>query len=413
MNKIIFCKKCLYSNLHPLGLTFDEKGVCSGCNFHNEKNTLDWSKRLTDIEKLVKPYRSKKNNYDCIVPVTGSNDSYYTLHVVKNVLKLHPLVVSYNNYFNTPLGIKNLSNLRIKFDVDIIFRNTNPLSVKKIVKTTLRKIGSVYWHSIAGQTVLPVQTAVNYKIPLIFWGAHEGMEQVGMFSHLNNIEMTRRYRKDHHLMGFEAEDLISHDDTLSEDEIFQYIYPSDEKINSIGIRGLYLGNYFRWDPKKQHEQMIKRYDYKTSNFNRTFDNYDYTSCYVYMDLHDKIKLYKHGFSKVTDHACREIRHQRISRNEALKLVKKYELKNIKFLKLFCNWLGINEDGINFALNQFRNKKHWKETSPNTWKFKGLSTLMKLEKNDKKIRKYEFINNSSLNLGQNDNYVTFGKGFDNQ
>ena len=76
------------------------------------------------------------------------------------------------------------------------------------------------------------------------------------------------------------------------EDIWQYRYPSDHDINSSGVKGVYLSNFVRWDPKKQHEQMIKRYDYKTSNFNRTFDNYDYTSCYVYMDLHDKIKLYK-------------------------------------------------------------------------------------------------------------------------
>ena len=40
------------------------------------------------------------------------------------------------------------------------------------------------------------------------WGAHQGLEQVGMFSHLNKVEMTRRYRKEHDLMGYEAEDLI-------------------------------------------------------------------------------------------------------------------------------------------------------------------------------------------------------------
>ena len=46
-----------------------------------------------------------------------------------------------------------------------------------------------------------------------------------MFSHLHNVEMTRRYRKDHDLMGFEADDLLSIFDNLNEEDIWQYRYP--------------------------------------------------------------------------------------------------------------------------------------------------------------------------------------------
>ena len=56
------------------------------------------------------------------MPISGAEDSYYIVHLVKNVLKLNPLLVCYNKYFNSETGIKNLSNLRIKFDCDIIFK---------------------------------------------------------------------------------------------------------------------------------------------------------------------------------------------------------------------------------------------------------------------------------------------------
>ena len=69
-------------------------------------------------------------------------------------------------------------------------------------------MGSIYWHCIAGQTVFPVQIACKFKIPLIIWGAHQGVDQVGMFSHTDEVEMTRKYRKEHDLMGYEAEDLL-------------------------------------------------------------------------------------------------------------------------------------------------------------------------------------------------------------
>ena len=311
MSDIQFCKRCLYTTMHPLGLTLDDEGICSGCRIHEEKDTLDWSERWKILQNLVKPYRSQNgNNYDCIIPVTGAQDSYYIVYLAKIRLGLNPLLVTYNKYFNTPLGIRNLANLRIQFDCDILYQNVNPISVKNITRSTLREFGSIYWPILAGQTVFPVQTAVRYKIPLIIWGAHQGLEQVGMFSHEHEVEMTRRYRKDHDLMGHEADDLLSIFDTLKEEDIWQYRYPDDNDLNKIGVRGIYLGNYVRWDPKAQHEQMIRDYNYHTSSFPRTFDCYDFVDCFNYMNLHDEIKLIKHGFSKVTDHACREIRHGR-------------------------------------------------------------------------------------------------------
>ena len=137
---------------------------------------------MNDLLDLVNDYKCKqKVKYDCIVPVSGANDSYFILHIVKNKLNLNPLVVTYNKYFNTPIGIKNLANLRTKFDVDVLIQNINPTIVKKITKTTLFELGSMYWPCIAGQTVFPVQTSIRYNIPLIIWGAHQGLEQAECF----------------------------------------------------------------------------------------------------------------------------------------------------------------------------------------------------------------------------------------
>ena len=336
--EIKFCKRCLYSNKHPLGITFDDRGICSGCKIHEEKDNLDWKHRLQKISKIIDQYRSKsRKNYDCIVPVTGANDSYYIVHLVKNILKLNPLLVSYNKYFNTPLGIKNLANLRIKFDSDIIFKNVNINSVKKISKYTFLEYQNIYWHVLAGHTIFPLEVAINYKIPLIIWGAHQGLEQVGMFSHKHEVEMTRRYRHDHDLFGLEADDLIKVENDLKEEDIFQYRYPSDSLINNLGVRGIYLGNYFRWDPTSQHQMMVKKYGYKSANFLRTFDTYDHVDCYNYMNIHDQLKISKCGYSKITDHVCREIRHKRINRNQGINLIKHYEQKNFQYSELFSEY----------------------------------------------------------------------------
>lgn len=414
MQMIKFCKRCLYSSEHPLGITIDDEGICSGCRIHEEKDKLDWGERWEKLKNIIKPYRNKDGkNYDCIIPVTGGQDSYYIVYLAKVRLGLNPLLVTYNRYFNTPLGINNLANLRIRFNCDILYQNINPVSVKKITRTTLRRFGSIYWPILAGHSVFPVQTAVRYKIPLIIWGAHQGIEQVGMFSHEHEVEMTRRYRKDHDLMGYEADDLLSIFDTLKDEDILQFRYPEDSALHSEGVRGIYLGNYVRWDPKTQHEQMIREYGYRTSRFLRTFDTYDYVDCFNYMDLHDQLKLYKHGFSKVTDHACREIRHKRLSREDALILAKKYEQIQPKYSKLFLEWLGVNERTLQFIMDQHRNPKFWIQSDFGQWDFNGWSIQNKDIKIDiqKNYNLQEsFVVNDKLESNRETKYITIGKGW---
>ncbi|APC05341.1 LPS biosynthesis protein [Polynucleobacter asymbioticus] len=389
----------------------DGEGICSGCRIHEEKDTLDWGIRWDKLEKLVAPYRIAKGNaYDCIVPVTGANDSYYIVHLVKERLGLNPLLVTYNKYFNTPLGVRNLANLRITFDCDILVQNVNPVSVKKITRTTLREMGSIYWTCLAGQTVFPVQTAVRYKIPLIIWGAHQGLEQVGMFSHEHEVEMTRRYRKDHDLMGKEADDLLSIFDTLNEDDIWQYRYPSDSELDHVGVRGIYLGNYVRWDPKAQHEEMMALHDYRSTAFTRTFDCYDHGDCYNYMGLHDLLKLYKHGYSKVTDHASREMRHRRLTREVALGLINAYQRIDAPNAEKFCQWLDIDPRALQFILDQHRNPLYWSQAELGEWEFYSPHRLPEKASNLYKFPEPGFIATNPLSMGMQDRYITIGKGY---
>ncbi len=413
MDQLQFCRRCLYATDHPLGLVLDGDGICSGCRVHEEKDALDWRSRWIALESLVKPYRSRDGrHYDCIVPVTGAQDSYYIVHTVKERLGLNPLLVTYNKYFNTELGIRNLANLRIRFNCDILVQNVNPVSVRKIARATLRQFGSIYWHCLAGQSVFPVQTAVRLRVPLIIWGAHQGVEQVGMFSHEHAVQMTRRHRKDHDLMGREADDLLTLFDTLTEEDVWQYRYPDDRALDEVGVTGVYLGNYVRWDPKAQHEKMMGSHGYQTARFARTFDCYDYVDCYNYMNLHDLLKLYKHGYSKVTDHACREIRHGRLKREQGLTLVRQYENRAPEHMDIFCKWLGVTPRSLQFLMDLHRNPKYWREESFGQWKFSGWSARDLTSANDtiRGAGDCEFTANSTLDSHNHPQYIVIGKGF---
>ncbi|PIT92573.1 MAG: hypothetical protein COU08_01770 [Candidatus Harrisonbacteria bacterium CG10_big_fil_rev_8_21_14_0_10_42_17] len=413
-----YCARCLYPANHPLKITFDKKNVCSGCYIHEEKDVLNWNSRKEKLARIFNAYRSKNSkNYDCIIPVSGARDSYFVVHTVKKEFGMHPLLVTYNKQYNTYRGIRNLAYLRTKLGCDIATFTVSPERVKKVTRATIKEFGSIYWHCIAGQTAYPVQNAVRLKIPLIIWGAHQGIDQVGMFSHTDEVEMTRKYRKEHDLMGYEAEDLLGIDN-LTKKELGVFFYPNDKEIEKVGVRGIYLNNYIRWDTKKQHEKMIELYGYESALQHRTFDTYNDVDCFHYSDLHDYLKLIKYGYGKVTDHATREIRLGRLTREEGIKLVRQYQNiePNLQKTKLFLDWLGMTEKEFWGFANKFRNSEIW-EQHKKEWQLKDSVISHANDKGveevriSKKEKKCEFIiSPARIKNYQEKQYILVGRGW---
>ena len=129
-----------------------------------------------------------------------------------------------------------------------------------------------------------------------------------------------------------------------------------------------------------------------------------------MDLHDQLKLYKHGYSKVTDHPSREIRHGRLLRALAIDLVRHYERKPSVYSELFCNWLGLTSGGLKFIMDQHRNPQFWIETGPDEWQFNGWSTCHKAGNNLANKFSESFNANAFMENRSKPAYITIGKGY---
>ena len=354
-----YCKRCLYPENHPLGIIFDDNGLCSGCRVHEEKYQIDWKNKSDDLEKLLGQYRSKANKYyDCIIPVSGTGDDFFVVDTIKNYYRLNPLLVSYNSQFTTKVGVRNLSRLITELDCDHMISTVGPDTVKEITRTTLEKIGDIYWHVLAGSQTFPVQVATKLRIPLIIWGVNGWLDQVGMFSHHDQVEMTKKVRKEHALRRLDAESLIGSNKKISKKDLQAFTYPSDMQLESSRVRGIYLGNYLFWDSQKQIEEMIIKYGYETSIQERTYNTYESIYCFNNAGVHDYIKFLKYGFGKVTDHASRDIRLKRISRKQGVELVEKYQNLKPKSLAKFLDWLDITEEYFFECVDRHRDSSIW-------------------------------------------------------
>ena len=78
------------------------------------------------------------------------------------------------------------------------------------------------------------------------------------------MTIQNRMRVEHNLRGYEWNDLLKNSD-LSEKDMLWAKFPSDENVRKKKIRGIPLGNYFKWDPNKHTEMIIQSYQWKPKN----------------------------------------------------------------------------------------------------------------------------------------------------
>ncbi len=371
---IFFCRKCAYPSSSAVSLDFDKETVCTGCQVTAEKKDIDWEKRKQLLLDIIKEYKGKSNlNYDCIIPVSGGKDSYFQTHVIKNELKLNPLLVTYNanNYSKT--GLENLANMREKFDVDHIFFTP---SVKALIKMNIigmTMMGDMNWHAHMGIRTYPIQTAVRYDIPLMFWGEHGRSDVGGMFSYHDFFEFTYRSFFEHDCRGYSLDDAViegkKNGITLSSKELDPWRYPSDKEIERVGVRGLFVSNFFYWDANEHGQMMIKEYNFKESSepFERTYRRMSNLDDIHENGIHDYMKFIKFGYGRCSDHSSKDIRSGKLSRDEGIREIKMRDHIKPRDLERWLKYVNWTEDQFDIVADSFRDPRVWWIKDGEWWK----------------------------------------------
>lgn len=358
---IQFCKKCVFPSIGVITSSITPDGECTGCKVSDEKKIIDWDKRFTQLKKLIK---KQKNNYDCLIPVSGGKDSYFQTHIIKNVLKLNPLLVTYNSNNYSKEGMDNLLNMREAFGVDHIFFTSSIDTIKKLNRLGMEFHGDMNWHGHAGILTYPIIVAVKFKIPFVIWGEHGWIEVSGMHSNDDFIEFSKRERKELGTHNLDWYDFLRvsnrYGEKLSKENLLPYMYPSDEEIEKINLRGIYLGNYIKWDPIKNTKLMVKKYGFKLSKkkFQRTYRRASNLDDIHENGLHDYMKYIKFGYGRCTDHASKDIRSGDLSRKKGVKLVKKMDHIISNDLKRWLKYVNWSEEKFFKVADTFRDPSVW-------------------------------------------------------
>lgn len=362
-----YCTRCLYPvNAKPT-IILDEEGVCSGCRYHESRSNVevDWDGRSQMLEQILdeakKMAKQRGNSHDCIIPISGGKDSHFQVWLMKEKYGMNPLLVTFNHGWNTEAGLANLYNLVEKSGLDLVTYTSGVDSVRKISKYMLETVGDITWHYHAGIFTFPFQVAVNYNIPLVIWGEHGFAELTGIVTLEDFVEFTKWSRKEHDMRGYEAHDLIGKGEGITINDIAPYIYPPDDEIAKTGVRGIYLSNFVDWDAKKHAEKMIATWNFGIVSFDRerTFNQYaklEDHSNYV----HDYLKYLKFGYGRATDDASMEIRHGRMTREEGIEMVKRYDHVEPSSLDYYCDFLNITKEEFFQFIGPMRDLDIWKK-----------------------------------------------------
>ena len=366
--EVHWCTKCVYPSSSAIPLNFDENGVCSGCRTHEQKTNVDWDNRLEMLIDEVESYR-KSSGYDCIIPVSGGKDSYYQVHFVKEKLGLNPLLVTYNgnNYLDT--GWKNMMRMKDVFNVDHIVISPGVDFLIRMNRLGFRKCGDMNWHNHAGIFTAPVQVAAKYNIPLMFWGEHGWTELGGMHSMQDFPEFTYRYRIDQGLRGYDWWDFMNDkEDPIFENELEIFKYPTDEEIQRVGVRGIHIGFYDKWDAKVHTQLVTDKYGWEPSPlpFERTYRTASNLDDRYENGVHDYLKYIKFGYGRASDHACKDIRNGYMSREEGIRMVKKYDHVRSYDLKVWLDYVDRNEEWFDKISDSFRSPKVWLQDESGVW-----------------------------------------------
>ena len=364
-----WCKKCVYP-INAVNLEVQNDGVCSACKVAEEFEKLDgkfWNERKEKFEKLVEEInRKNKSDYDCIIPVSGGKDSYFQAHIAKEY-GLKTLFVTYhgNNYL--PVGDKNRDNMRHVFNADHMVFGPSVEVLKKLNRLCFRKMGDMNWHAHCGIHTYPIQIAVKFKIPLMLWG-ETSWDISGMYSPDDFVEFSARARHEHDLRGYEWYDLIKDpQDYIEEKDMSWAKYPSDREIISAGVRGLYIGNFFKWDPNEHVKIAKDLYNWQENDipFERTYRMMSNLDDRYENGIHDLLKFVKFGYGRASDHASKDIRSGYMTREEGIEMVKKYDHVVSSDLEYWLDYVGMTHDEFWRTADSFRDPRTWR-IEDNQW-----------------------------------------------
>ena len=344
-------------------INFDKFGICKGCISSEQKMHINWFERQKKLKKIFKYYqKNSKNNYDCIIPISGGKDSAFQLYLLTKIYKLKPLAVTFSHNWFSKIGRNNLKNMTERLSVDLIEFTPNRNLVNKLAKKSLNLIGDSCWHCHTGVDAFPLQASVKFNIPLIVYGESIA-EHSGKATYLDNPDYSIDYFLKYSSM-VTVKDMLDKD--ISKKDLNLFEWPSKKDLIKTKTTRLHLADFIFWDAERQSEFVRDYLGWEEDHVEGTYKKYKSVEC-IMPGVHDYSKYLKRGFGRGTDFGSMDARAGIVTTVEAKKLAKKYDLLKPKILDYYLNITGYSESEFERTIKKHRKGKSKHLPDPSTMK----------------------------------------------
>ena len=361
-----YCKRCMQMDTR-YGLKLDENQICGGCHYQDSLEKIDWNERKKELDEIINTAikKAKENGsiYDCCIGVSGGKDSTLIAGYIKENYDANVLLINCAPDHPTKYGEYNVRNLQ-EMGYDMIQIKADPITTKKLAKYSFEEYGNVcrpYEHLVQATVA---RIALNFKIPLIIMGENGAL-----------VWGTSYQKADDDWFGMVntntnqgiLEAKIWEIEGVDKRKLNLYRFPSLDEIRKADIRAIFLQYYIKqYGPVYNADFSVARgmkgrYDDKLEDIGRyrIFSSIDEDL----MMVNEMLKYLKNGFGRASDDVVDDLRNNRITWDEGVKLIEKFDgLCGQKYIKYCCEYLEISEEYFWQIVDKHVNKKLFKRNT---------------------------------------------------
>jgi len=346
------CTKCILPETYPF-IVFDNNGICNYCNQYKKQEF----KGEEELLKILDKYRSKNNQPDCLVGLSGGRDSSYGIHLLKEKFKMNPVAYTYDWGLTTDISRVNQSKICGKLGIEHIIRSANISKKRSYVRANI-----MAWLKKPHLGMLPIIQAgdkgfIDYgrilskqmglKLVIHFTGYQLEQREfflgfAGINQELRNNQRMVSYSTINKLKMFT---FYSSQFLLNPNYINSSLFDNFNGFLASFVRKenfLHFFNYINWNEEEIKKILKEIYDWETDisygkNQWRMGDGQTAFNNYIYYTVA--------GFSEYDNFRSNQIRENLISRSEAEKLALEDNRFKYDTLKSFSEIIGFNLEDV--------------------------------------------------------------------
>jgi len=353
--KIKRCTKCLLPDTFPF-IVFDENGVCDKCNTYIKQQTFG----LEALQLQVAPFKKNNGKPDCIVAFSGGRDSSYSLHVIKNILKLTPLAYSYDWGMLTDLARRNQARMCGKLGIEHILVSADirkkRSNIRKNVLAWLKKphLGTIPLFMAGDKQYFHFASELQkqYNLPLLIMGENY-FEKTGFKIEFTGARQEQKGYMSYHMSALSKVGMLSF---YAKEYLLNPSYINSSLIDTLGAYVAYYGSkheyinlfdYISWNETEINDVLLNQFDWEIEpGYDSTWRIGDGTVAF-----YNYIYYIVAGFTENDTFRSNQIREGVLSREEALKLSEMENLPRWNAIKWYCDTIGINFESTIKKINQ--------------------------------------------------------------